>query len=154
LLPDGHSPSGRGRPEQNENIPQVRDNDVGQQLALTHGLRSCPREDQTGIYYVAGPDLAQPEASPQLEGFQARGIEVLLLPDPVDSFSVTVADYECEPFRLVTLGAAEFALIQLIDTTAWPETAALDDVKSFVDTVKTVLSDQFSDGCLRATDRG
>ena len=48
----------------------------------------------------------------------ARGIEVLLLPDPVDSFSVTVADYEGEPFRLVTLGAAEFALIQLVDTTA------------------------------------
>jgi molecular chaperone HtpG len=115
---------------------------------------SALRENQTAIHYVAGPDLAPLEASPYLGRFRARSIEVLLLPDPVDSFSVTVADYECEPFRLVTLGAAEFALIQLIDTTAWPETAALDDVKSFVDTVKTVLSDQFSDGCLRATDRG
>ena len=47
------------------------------------------RENQTAIYYVTGSDLARLETSPQLEGFRARGIEVLLLPDPVDSFWVT-----------------------------------------------------------------
>ena len=39
---------------------------------------------------MAGDDLARLEASPQLEGFRARGIEVLLLTDPVDSFWVTM----------------------------------------------------------------
>ena len=29
------------------------------------------------------------DGGPQLEGFRARGVEVLLLPDPVDSFWVT-----------------------------------------------------------------
>ena len=43
------------------------------------------RENQTAIYYVTGSDLARLETSPQLEGFRARGVEVLLLPDPVDS---------------------------------------------------------------------
>jgi molecular chaperone HtpG len=38
------------------------------------------RENQTAIYYVAGPDHARREVSPQLEGFRARGIDVLLLP--------------------------------------------------------------------------
>ena len=47
------------------------------------------KENQTAIYYLAGDDLARLEASPQLEGFRARGIEVLLLTDPVDSFWVT-----------------------------------------------------------------
>jgi HSP90 family molecular chaperone len=74
---------------------------------------------------------------------------VLLLPNPVDSFSVTVADYEGKPFKLVTQGAADLALIPLVDTKAQTETAALDAVKSFVDTVKTVLSNQVSDVCLR-----
>ena len=74
------------------------------------------RENQTAIYYVTGSDLARLEASPQLEGFRARGIEVLLLPDPVDSFWVTAGvDYEGKPFKSVTQGAADLALIPLVE---------------------------------------
>ena len=74
------------------------------------------KENQTAIYYVTGTDLARLEASPQLEGFRARGIEVLLLPDPVDSFWVTAGvDYEGKPFKSVTQGAADLALIPLLD---------------------------------------
>ncbi len=39
------------------------------------------RPNQTAIYYLLGEDLARLSASPQIEGFRARGIEVLLLPD-------------------------------------------------------------------------
>ena len=74
------------------------------------------RENQTAIYYVTGSDLARLESSPQLEGFRARGIEVLLLPDPVDSFWVTAGvDYEGKPFKSVTQGAADLALIPLVE---------------------------------------
>jgi hypothetical protein len=53
-----------------------------------------------------GTDLARLESSPQLEGFRARGIEVLLLPDAVDSFWVTAGmDYEGKPFKSVTQAA-------------------------------------------------
>ena len=44
------------------------------------------KENQTAIYYLAGDDLSRLATSPQLEGFRARGIEVLFLSDPVDSF--------------------------------------------------------------------
>jgi molecular chaperone HtpG len=47
------------------------------------------KENQTAIYYATGPDLDRLASSPQLEGFRARGIEVLLLTDQVDSFWVT-----------------------------------------------------------------
>ena len=47
------------------------------------------KPNQTAIYYIAGDDLAQIEASPHLEGFRARGIEVLLLSDMVDSLWTT-----------------------------------------------------------------
>src|SRR3954464_638885 len=73
------------------------------------------RENQAAIYYVTGSDLARLETSPQLEGFRARGVEVLLLPDPVDSFWVTAGvDYEGKPFKSVTQGAADLALIPLV----------------------------------------
>ena len=40
------------------------------------------KENQTAIYYLAGDDLARLETSPHLEGFRARGVEVLSLPIP------------------------------------------------------------------------
>ena len=90
--------------------------------------------------------LRRLEMSPQLEGFRARGIEVLLLPDPVDSFWVTAGvEYEGKPFKSVTQGAADLALIPLVDAKAQGETAAPDAVKSFVEAVKTVLGDQVAD---------
>ena len=46
---------------------------------------SSLKENQTSIYYLAGDDISRLETSPHLEGFRARGVEVLLLPDPVDS---------------------------------------------------------------------
>ena len=39
------------------------------------------KENQTAIYYLAGDDIARLETSPHLEGFRARGVEVLLLAD-------------------------------------------------------------------------
>ena len=42
-------------------------------------------EGQEAIYYLAG-DAAHLKTSPQLEGFAAKGYEVLLLSDPIDAF--------------------------------------------------------------------
>ena len=44
------------------------------------------RPGQEAIYYITGETEAALRASPQLEGFLARDIEVLLLTDPVDDF--------------------------------------------------------------------
>lgn len=44
------------------------------------------KDGQEAIYYLTGDNAGTLPASPQLEGFRARGIEVLLLSDPVDSF--------------------------------------------------------------------
>ncbi len=50
------------------------------------GLCEDMKDGQDAIYFMAGGNLDQMKASPQLEGFRARGIEVLLLCDTVDSF--------------------------------------------------------------------
>jgi len=109
------------------------------------------KTNQTAIYYLAGDDLARLEASPHLEGFRARGIEVLLLPDPVDSFWVMPGvGFDGKPFKSVTQGAADLALIPRTDTEAAPADVA-DAVKEFLAFVKTTLGDAVAE--VRASER-
>jgi len=110
------------------------------------------KPNQTAIYYIAGNDLERLESSPQLEGFRARGIEVLLLPDQVDSFWVTAGiDHQGKPFKSVTQGAADLKLIPLAD--GKNDTPAEVDAKiaAFIAFTKNVLADAVSD--VRASDR-
>jgi molecular chaperone HtpG len=74
------------------------------------------RPNQTAIYYLTGDDIKRLDASPQLEGFRARGIEVLLLPDPIDAFWVSTAvGYDGKPFKSVSQGIADIKAIPLKD---------------------------------------
>ncbi len=110
------------------------------------------KDAQAAIYYLAGDDLDRLKASPQLEGFRARGIEVLLLTDSVDSFWVTAApDFEGKPFKSITQGAADLAQVPKTDgeTAATPETTQV--VSDFIAFAKTTLGDTVSD--VRASDR-
>lgn len=47
-------------------------------------------EGQTNIYYITGDDVPTLRNNPQLEAFAAKGVEVLLLTDPIDEFWVQV----------------------------------------------------------------
>ena len=109
------------------------------------------KTNQTAIYYLAGDDIERLKASPHLEGFRARGIEVLLLPDPVDTFWVMSGQgFDGKPFKSVTQGAADLALIPLPETPEAPA-AQQDSVKDFLGFVKGVLGDAVSD--VQASDR-
>ena len=71
------------------------------------------KENQTAIYYLTAEDAAKAKASPQLEGYKARDVEVLLLTDPVDSFWVrTALGFDGKPFKSVTQGSADLDLIK------------------------------------------
>jgi molecular chaperone HtpG len=74
------------------------------------------RENQTAIYYLTGDDSKRLATSPQLEGFRARGVEVLLLSDPVDAFWVsTAAGFDGKPFKSVSQGGADIKSIALVE---------------------------------------
>jgi molecular chaperone HtpG len=74
------------------------------------------KENQTAIYYLSGEDAAKASSSPQLEGYKARDIEVLLLTDPVDSFWVrTAMGFDGKPFKSITQGAADLDAMPLKD---------------------------------------
>jgi len=110
------------------------------------------KTNQTAIYYLAGDDLARLENSPHLEGFRARGIEVLLLPDPVDSFWVMPGTgFDGKPLKSVTQGAADLALIPRTDAETAPPADIAEAVKQFLVFVKTTLGDAVAE--VRASER-
>ena len=110
------------------------------------------KENQTAIYYLAGDDIARLEASPHLEGFRACGVEVILLADPIDSFWVTSApSFDGKPFKSVTQGAADLALIPRLDTKHEPSSEADKAVTSFITFIKETLGEAVSD--VRPSDR-
>jgi molecular chaperone HtpG len=83
------------------------------------------RPNQTAIYYLVGEGAERIAASPQIEGFRARGVEVLLLSDPVDAFWVqTAVGYEGKPFKSATQGATDIKAIDLLDEAGAPEPSA------------------------------
>ena len=114
------------------------------------------KENQTAIYYAAGSDLDRLASSPQLEGFRARGIEVLLLPDQVDSFWVAgqfgqAIDHGGKPFKSVTQGQADLGLTPLAEGAPAPQPEASAETQAFLTFVKDTLGDAVSD--VRASDR-
>jgi molecular chaperone HtpG len=110
------------------------------------------KPNQTAIYYIAGDDIARLKASPHLEGFRARGVEVLLLPDPVDTFWVMSGiGFDGKPFKSVTQGAADLALIPRLNAAQASPPAAMPAVADFLDFVKTTLGDAVAE--VRASDR-
>ena len=60
-------------------------------------------DSQDAIFYIAGEDAEAIAQSPQLEGFKAKSVEVLLLTDPVDEFWISsVGTFEEKAFKSAT----------------------------------------------------
>ena len=70
------------------------------------------KEGQDAIFYITGDDRQQLKQSPQLEGFAERGVEVLLLSDPIDEFWLpALGNYKDKPFKSATQGGADLSKI-------------------------------------------
>ena len=66
------------------------------------------KDGQDKIYYVSGEDENKLSQSPHLEGFKAKGIEVIYMTDPVDEFWLpSVGKYSEKDFQSITKGGAD-----------------------------------------------
>ena len=66
------------------------------------------KPNQKSIYYIVGESIGIVESSPQLEPFKEKGIEVLYLTDPIDSFiAPTLPEFEKKQFVAVSEGKEE-----------------------------------------------
>jgi molecular chaperone HtpG len=102
---------------------------------------------QDAIFTIAGEDAKALAASPQLEGYAKRGIEVLLLTDPIDEFWVNaVGKYQDKPFKSVTRGAADLSKIPLPEgETKKGDAAQPADISALVALLRLSLKDEVKD---------
>ena len=117
------------------------------------------KEGQSAIYYLTGDSLEAASRSPQLEGYRAKGIEVLLLTDGVDEFWVpAVGEYDGKSFKSVTRGGADLDAIKgdakAENKKPEPAAAGIDNLLALMkltlkDTVKDVrLSQRLTDSAV------
>ncbi|MGH7075027.1 MAG: molecular chaperone HtpG [Stellaceae bacterium] len=107
------------------------------------------RPGQEAIYFITGDKLDTLAKSPQLEGFRAKGVEVLLLTDPVDEFWLPgLGEFEKHEFRSVTRGAPELDKIEAPEKPADDEktkAAPAGDIANLVALLKVTLGDAVRD---------
>jgi molecular chaperone HtpG len=113
------------------------------------------KDGQDAIYYITGEDAHQVAQSPQLEGFKAKGIEVLLLTDPVDEFWVpSVGEYEGKPFKSATRGNVDLSAVKDTDAKAKDDSETktdTPDIAPLIARFKLALGDAVKD--VRASER-
>lgn len=74
------------------------------------------KPNQTEIYYLVGDSIERLKSSPRLEAAAARGIEVLLLSDPVDAFWTSMqTEFEGKPLKSLSQGDLNLDLIPRVD---------------------------------------
>ena len=99
------------------------------------------QDGQDTIWYLSGDNPDALKASPQLEGFRAKGTEVLLMADPIDAFWPERLDrFEDKKLRSVTQAANELA-----------KDDDLPDISPLLAAMKEALLEDVSD--VRATAR-
>ncbi|HVB42895.1 MAG TPA: molecular chaperone HtpG [Streptosporangiaceae bacterium] len=109
------------------------------------------KEGQEKIYYLLAPTQAAAASSPHLEAFREKGIEVLLLGEPVDNWLVTsLQDFEGRRLASVTQGVPDFgALADEAEKEATQQAAA--EFATLLGRLKELLGEKVFD--VRVTSR-
>jgi len=112
------------------------------------------KEGQDQIFYISGEDVDTLKKSPQLEGFKAKGVEVLFMTDPIDEFWIPgVGQFEEKNLQSITKGGADLSKIktdQKDDDTTEDDKADKDGIDRLCAAFKVSLGDAVQD--VRSTD--
>jgi molecular chaperone HtpG len=109
------------------------------------------KPNQTEVYFLAGDSIERLKSNPKLEQAAARGIEVLLLTDPVDAFWTSAPlDFDGKPLKSLSQGDIDFGLIPRIDDSK-DETTAETDEAATIAVIKAALGERVAD--VRASQR-
>ncbi len=108
------------------------------------------KDGQEAIFHIAGETLDAVRNSPQLEAFKRRGVEVLLLTDPVDEFWIpAVGSYQERSFQSVTRGGVDLDKIAAGDEADEEDKPDVDvapsDIDNLIASFKLTLEDAVKD---------
>jgi len=123
----------------------------GEKRSLKQYVESL-KPNQTEIYYLVGDSVERLKSNPKLESATARGIEVLLLTDPVDAFWTSAPlDYGGKPLKSLSQGDVDFGLVPLLDDHAADQDKPGADEAATIAVIKDALGERVSD--VRASQR-
>ena len=112
------------------------------------------KDVQDEIYYISGDDADGLRRSPQIEGFAAKGLEVLLMTDPIDEFWINaVGQYQEKQLISATRGSIDLNKFETADSekTDQPEPASEEGVNGLIALLKLNLDERVKD--VRASER-
>jgi molecular chaperone HtpG len=128
----------------------THNSDDAQNVSLTEYV-SRMKHGQEKIYYVTGDSFGAAKNSPHLEVFKKKGIEVLLLTEPVDEWWLGQFE-EFEGKKLVSVAKGDLDLGILADESEKAEQAKIaEELKPLVEKIKAALGDKVKE--VRITDR-
>jgi len=104
------------------------------------------KTDQETIYYMTGETRLVIENSPHLEAFTEKGIEVLILPDPVDEIWLqTTPEFEGKKFESISKGAAELGTEEERKTAEEELKTKEDEVKELLEALQKHLDEDIKE---------
>ncbi|MBB4369880.1 molecular chaperone HtpG [Bradyrhizobium sp. cir1] len=105
------------------------------------------KPNQTEIYYLVGDSIERLKSNPRLEAATARGIEVLLLSDPVDAFWTSMpTEFEGKPLKSLSQGDLNLDLIpRLDDKDEAKKDEPVADEAATIAVIKAALGERVSD---------
>jgi molecular chaperone HtpG len=105
------------------------------------------KPNQTEIYFLVGDSIDRLKSNPRLEAATARGIEVLLLSDPVDAFWTSMpSEFGGKPLKSLSQGDLNLDLIPRLDEAdeAKKDEPAADEAATIA-VIKAALGERVSD---------
>src|SRR4051812_27565647 len=110
------------------------------------------KPNQTEIYYLVGDSIERLKSNPNRESAAARGIGVLLLPDPVAAFWTSMpTEFGGKPLKSLSQGDIDFGLIPPLDENAEDNKEPGADEAATIAAIKAALGERVSD--VRASQR-
>jgi molecular chaperone HtpG len=104
------------------------------------------KPNQTEIYFLVGDSIERLKSNPRLEAAHARGIEVLLLTDPVDAFWTSMQlNYDGKPLKSLSQGDLNLDLIPLLDEHAKEKAEPAADEAATIALIKASLGERVTD---------
>ncbi len=102
------------------------------------------KEGQDKIYYIAADSYAGAKDSPLLEIFKKKGVEVLLLSDPVDYLmGVELREFKGKQLQSVSKGAIDLSKLKdLEDESSDEQKESIGEAKDLLEHLKKVLDQQ------------
>ncbi|MDE2602505.1 MAG: molecular chaperone HtpG [Bradyrhizobium sp.] len=125
---------------------------MGERRSLRQYVENL-KPNQTEIYYLVGASVERLKSNPKLESAGARGIEVLLLTDPVDAFwTAAQLEFDGKPLKSLSQGDVDFGPIPLLEEKSREDQdKPAADEDAIVAVIKDTLGERVSD--VRASQR-